>query len=229
MSSVGHSLILPVHDQGDHIAALVDGYMQTLRDHLRSYEIILVANGCADDTVERCVELEARHEPVRHVALEDSGWGRAVRRGLREARGDVICYTNSARTSAEILTLILVYSRIYPDVVLKANRRVRESLRRRFGSLLYNLEARALFDLSVWDINGTPKVFPRKFSKLLELERDDDLIDLEFNVVCRREGYPVIEVPILATQRYGGQSTTGYKSAAKMYLGAYRLAKQLRR
>ena len=44
---------------------------------------------------------------------------------------------------------------------MKANRKIRDNWRRRLGSLLYNLECRALFDLANWDINGTPKVFPR--------------------------------------------------------------------
>ena len=107
---------------------------------------------------------------------------------------------------------MLAYALAYPEVVLKANRRIRESRRRRLGSLLYNLECRALFDLSVWDINGTPKIFPRKFDQLLALRRDDDLIDAEFNIVCRDQGYPVLEVPILATERHGGKSTTDGKA-----------------
>src|SRR5262249_20318857 len=110
-----------------------------------------------------------------------------------------------------------------PDVVVKANRKIRESWRRRLGSLLYNLECRALFDLSCWDINGTPKVFPRSHAPLVALARNDDLIDLEFTVICRREGYPMLEVPIVPTRRRGGSSTTRYRSAVKLYAGAYRL------
>ncbi len=118
---------------------------------------------------------------------------------------------------------MLLYGVVNPGVVVKANRKIRENWRRRMGSLLYNLECRALFDLSYWDINGTPKVFPRQFDKLLALTRDDDLIDAEFNVVCRREGYPMLEVPIFASRRHGGTATTNYRSAVKMYWGAYQL------
>jgi hypothetical protein len=116
-----------------------------------------------------------------------------------------------------------LYATTYRNVVVKANRKIRDSWRRRLGSLVYNLECRALFDLPTWDINGTPKVFPRSFGKLLELEREDDLIDAEFNAICRREGYQVIEVPVLSTRRHGGTSTTNYGSALKMYWGAWQL------
>ena len=51
--------------------------------------------------------------------------------------------------------------------VIKASRKIRENWKRRLGSLLYNLECRALFDLPYWDINGTPKVFGRHFIPLI--------------------------------------------------------------
>jgi hypothetical protein len=90
--------------------------------------------------------------------------------------------------------------------------------------LLYNLECRALFDLSNWDVNGTPKVFPRSCHKLLDLTLNDDLMDVEFNIVCRQEGYPMLEVPIFSSKRHGGNSTTNLSSALKMYWGAYRIS-----
>jgi hypothetical protein len=91
------------------------------------------------------------------------------------------------------------------------------------GSLLFNLECRAMFELSCWDINGTPKVFPRSCEKLLGLTRDDDLLDLEFNVICAVQGYRMLEVPILSTRRHGGKSTTTMVSAMRLYWGAFQL------
>ena len=87
-----------------------------------------------------------------------------MRLGLREARGDLLCYTNSARTTPEDLTLLLLLrvARI-PASWSRRTARSASTGRRRIGSLLYNLECRALFDLSSWDVNGTPKVFPRAF------------------------------------------------------------------
>jgi hypothetical protein len=72
-------------------------------------------------------------------------------------------------------------------------------------------------------VNGTPKVFPRSDAKLLELTSNDDMIDAEFNAVCRAEDYHMLEVPIFAKGRHGGRSTTKMKSAIRMYVGAYRL------
>jgi glycosyltransferase involved in cell wall biosynthesis len=192
-----------------------------------SYEVLLVTNACRDRSPEVCRKLASSLYGIRSINTEKGGWGHAVKLGLAEAAGDLLCYTNSARTGPEILRLLLLYAISYPQVVIKANRKIRDNWRRRLGSLVYNLECRALFDLPTWDINGTPKVFPRVFDKLLCLTRDDDLIDAEFNAICRREGYQVIEVPVLSTRRHGGKSTTNYASALKMYWGAIELWRNL--
>lgn len=220
------SIVLPVYNQADHIADVVQGHRVMLDWLWPDHELILVTNGCRDDSVAICRGLAEQHPTVRTLDLPVGGWGRAVLAGLRSAHGDVLCYTNSARTTPEVLALMLSYARAYPDVVLKANRRLRERRRRRLGSLLYNLEARALFDLAVWDINGTPKIFPRSFDRLVELRREDDLLDLEFVATCQRAGYPVIEVPVLAITRHSGASTTNLRSAMRMYAGAIRLRLQ---
>jgi hypothetical protein len=165
---------------------------------------------------------------IRVLCIEQGGWGRAVRAGLAEARGDLLCFTNSARTTGDDLLLALLYGATHTDTVIKAERKIREKLTRRIGSLLYNLECRALLDLPYWDINGTPKVFPRSLSRLLDLKSNDDLIDLEFNAICRSEGYRIIEVPIFSCTRRSGGSTTKLNSAVRMYLGAFRLAREFR-
>jgi len=221
------SIVLPVHNQADHIEGVIEGYRVALENAKLSFELLLVVNGKRkDSSAEICRALEAKHPSIRTSVIEQGGWGSAVRHGLAQARGDLLCYTNSARTTADDLLLLVLYGITHPDVVVKANRRIRESLRRRAGSLLYNLECRALFDLSAWDVNGTPKVFSRRFEPLVHLTRDDDLIDLEFNAICRREGYRIIEVPLFSTTRSGGRSTTNYGSALKMYVGAWQMRRK---
>lgn len=224
------SVVLPVHNQGDHIEGVLRGFADVLGRMGRPWEIVVVPNACRDHTVQACAAVAADLPEVRVVDLgAPGGWGRAVNAGLQAARGETLAYTNSARTSPEILTITLAYAMAHPDVVVKANRRVRDSVWRRFGSLIYNLECRALFDLAIWDVNGTPKVFPRNYSRLLELEADDDMFDAEFAAVCVRESYPIIEVPVLATTRHGGSSTTGYVSAIRMYVGAIALRRRITR
>lgn len=218
------SLILPIHNQADHIMLVVQGLLADFAKLDRRCELILAPNGCRDASPELCRELAQQYPcDIQLVELDRGGWGRAIKAGLEVARGEVVGYTNSARTRPETATLMLAYAIAYPDTVLKATRRVRESMVRKLGSALYNLECRRLFDLATWDIDGTPKLFPRRFRHLFELDSDGELYDLELMRACRYAGYPVVEIPIFATARYGGRSTTNYRSAARMLWGAYRL------
>lgn len=218
------SLILPIHNQADHIVQVVQGFLADFAKLERPCELVLVPNGCHDASVEICRGLAAQYpDRVQLVVLERGGWGKAIKAGMDIARGEVVGYTNSARTRPETATLMIAYAIAYPNTVLKATRRVRESALRRAGSVLYNFECRRLFDLATWDIDGTPKFFPRSFRHLWQLDSGGELYDLEFMRACRYAGYPMIEIPIFSTERFGGKSTTSYKSAVRMLSGAYRL------
>ncbi len=224
------SIILPVYDQAAQLGALVRGHQRALEKLPDPHETLVVVNGPhVEESLAVGRELEDEIEGVRFMSCEGKGWGLAVKTGIAAARGEILCYTNSARTSPEDLVLHLLYARVFPDVVVKANRKDRDGALRRLGSLLYNIECRMLFDLPYLDINGTPKVFPRSFTELSKLRRDDDLIDLEFNVRCRREGYKLLEVPIFSSRRMGGRSATGWRAALGLYLGVLALWHQMRR
>ncbi len=223
------SLVLPVYRQADHLEAIVRAYEDVLTSFPVPHETILVVNGPDDGSVGVAQRLEELMSSVRMVRREASGWGGAVRVGVTEARGDLICYTNSARTTADTLVLLLECALRFPGIVIKANRRTRDNVWRRLGSLIYNLECRALFDLSNFDINGTPKVFPRTCDPLLRLRSDTDVIDAEMLAICRRENYLVLEVPVIVTRRYGGVSTTTVLSAVRMYWGVIDLWSRMRR
>jgi glycosyltransferase involved in cell wall biosynthesis len=215
------SLTVPVYNQADHIDGVLQDYTASLERINLAYELIVVVNGRRNDnSLAICQAFAADKPNVRVLCTDDAGWGRAVRIGLAESKGEMLAYTNAARTSAEELALVALYGMTHPGVVIKANRKIRDSHLRRLGSLLYNLECRYLFDLPQWDVNGTPKLFWRNNRELLQLSRNDDLIDLEFNVICRRAGYRMLEVPTLSSARRGGRSTTNYKSALNMYIRA---------
>jgi glycosyltransferase involved in cell wall biosynthesis len=221
------SIILPVYNQADHIADVVRQHEEILSRLPARHETLLVVNGSRDASLKVCQALVNVYPAVRVIESARRGWGVAVKLGLSEARGEVLCFTNSARTSPQDLLLLLLYAVTYPNVVVTANRKNRPGWQRKLGTLLYTFECRFLFNLSTWDINGTPKVFPRRFDELLSLKCEDYLIDLEFMAVCRREGYPIIEVPIFASnRRYGGKSTTTLRVALKLYWDPYRFRRK---
>jgi len=222
------SIVIPVHNQADHVRSVVEGYEDALARVPNPHELILVVNGCRDNSLDICQVLAEQYGSVRVMHSEKSGWGLAVKLGLRESRGELLCYTNSARTSPSDLLLLILYAIANPGAVVKAHRRSRDTLKRKVGSFLYNLECRGLFDLPTWDINATPKVFSRDIYHAIQLTSDGDLIDLEFYIECKRLGTVILEVPTYSRQRCGGRSTTTFASAARLYWGALDLWRTMR-
>ena len=221
------SIVLPIYKQADHISDVVKEYETSLSQIL--HESILVVNGGGDASLDVCRALAARYETVRTTYSEQPGWGRAVKLGLRVAKGDLLCYTNTARTQPSDLKRFIRAALDNPTMVVKAKRHRRRPLKRKLGTSLYNLECRTLFTLPTWDVNGTPKVFRRDIYTAINLESDDDLIDLEFNIKCKQLGFPILEIPIESHDRRDGQSTTNYRSALRMCRGAFKMWRIKRR
>ena len=148
-------------------------------------------------------------------------------RGLAAASGTDVCYTNSARTEpADVVALYALYRRHVPCLA-KVRRVNRGAPLREIGSWLYNVEGRLLFGFQAADVNGTPKIAARAVLQSLPLRSQGDLLDLELMARVTRQGLPIVEMEVEGFRRHGGRSSTGWKSAWRMYVGAVGLRKSL--
>jgi glycosyltransferase involved in cell wall biosynthesis len=213
------SVILPIYNQSSVIKKICNEYPAGLNTLGVPWEILLIINGSTDDSFSLASELTGNDFNIRVYNIIEQGWGRSVKFGISVSSGDFICYTNSARTNIDDLVMILKYALINKNIVIKANRMMRESVIRKFASTLYNLEYRLLFKIPVWDVNGTPKVFSSAILREIELQEDGDLIDAEIMAKSFRKKIMFIDIPILNTRRISGKSTTNLVSALKMYSG----------
>ena len=213
------SVILPCRNQGDHIGRVLQSYADPLEEVTSNYELVAVPNACTDDTAEIVRKLSEDDPRLRCVELELGGWGRAVLAGLEAARGELLCYTNSARTDpAEIPALLELY-RQHAPCLAKVRRSNRNAPLREIGSFIYNLEGRVFFGVQSGDVNGTPKILSRETLQTIQPRRIDDLIDMELLALAAREKVPVVEMTTEGFERHGGKSSTNFKSAWKMYTG----------
>lgn len=221
------SIILPIYNQSDQIETIYSQYSAKLSELNDSWEIIFVINGTRDDSYYKAKKIEEKDSKVKAFILYEGGWGRAVKHGLAEASGNFLCYTNSARTSAKDLVFMLKYAKINDNIIIKANRIIRDNFVRKIGSTIYNLEFRILYRTPVWDVNGTPKVIPRKIYDNLTINSNNDLIDAEIIAKCYKNNIPYLDVPLMSTMRVSGKSTTGILSAIRMYIGLFRMRRKL--
>ena len=221
------SVILPVYNQSQDIERIIKEYPEKLDKLNIPWELIFIVNGSKDDSYVKLSYYIKAFPNVHVYNLDIPGWGHSVKFGISKSTGQYICYTNSARTDIEDLILIMKYALINENIVIKANRIIRDSFIRKLGSTIYNLEFRLLFRIPVWDVNATPKVISAKIIREFDLQEDSDLIDAELIVKCMKMNKHFIEVPVVNTKRFHGRSTTNVISAIRMYFGLFLLKKYI--
>ena len=93
------SIVIPVYNEEgilrEAVSELLDG-LEMVRTALQAedmtFEVILAENGSRDRTVELAQHLAAERTEVRMFSLGEPNYGKALRRGILEARGTwVIC------------------------------------------------------------------------------------------------------------------------------------------
>lgn len=67
------SVVLPVHNQADHVGEIVADYAAVLDRLPARYELILVPNACRDNTAEVCHALAAEWPSIRVAQVIGAG------------------------------------------------------------------------------------------------------------------------------------------------------------
>lgn len=88
-SPLRYSVVVPAYNAGKTLGSCLSALSRQSADPA-SYEVIVVDDGSRDDTARI-----AKTYPVRYVRQENSGPAAARNRGAREARGDVVLFTDS--------------------------------------------------------------------------------------------------------------------------------------
>jgi len=196
------TIVIPVYnEEGLLFAAIVD-LVEKLKDVPFSTEILITENGSTDDTKEIAFRLERKYEQVRVLIGEEPNYGKALRRGIVEARGTFvlcdeidICDVDFQCRAMAILTNdqadMVVGSKRHPD----ANDR--RPLFRRLGTSVINMLLRVLLEFQGTDTHGL-KAFHRErlLSVLNRCVVDKDLFASEFVIRAERASFRVLEIPV---------------------------------
>jgi glycosyltransferase involved in cell wall biosynthesis len=104
------SIVIPVYNEEAILEAAVKDLLDRLETFGLSYELILAENGSKDGTVKNGEELAQRFPQVRIFSLGEPNYGKALKRGILEARGDIVicdeidlCDTDFYRRALELL------------------------------------------------------------------------------------------------------------------------------
>ncbi len=200
------SIVIPVYNEAIIVREAALDLCRALEALGFDYELILSENGSTDRTRAVIAELAAQNPRVRALETDEPNYGRALKRGILEARGsEVIC--------DEIdLCDVAFYQRALPllaggaDLVVgsKAMKGAKDArpLLRRVGTRVITLLLRAATGFRGTDTHGL-KAFRRE--RLVEVARacvvERDLFASEFVIRAQRMGRDVREIPIALREK----------------------------
>jgi glycosyltransferase involved in cell wall biosynthesis len=202
------SIVIPIYNEEGILHASVIDLLDRLheleeRQHRKiPFEILLSENGSKDRTVEIAEELAGKHPEVSIHSLGEPNYGKALRQGIKRARGTfVICdEIDLCDTDFYERALVLLEGGRAEMVVgskVMAGAEDKRPMMRHMATLVINGMLRVLVGFHGTDTHGL-KAFRRE--ALLDVVDqcvvDRDLFASEFVIRAERAGKIVQEIPI---------------------------------
>jgi dolichyl-phosphate beta-glucosyltransferase len=200
------SIVIPAYNEERRIGKTLSSVVAYLADRAPRFEVIVVDDGSVDATRELVGEVAAREPRVRLLALgANRGKGMAVRRGMLEARGDWLLFSDADLSTpieeAERLAAaigagadIAIGSRSLRGARVEVHQPwCREAMGKTFNRIVRVLAVRGFVDTQCGF-----KCFTREAARaVFERARIDRFaFDVEALVIARRLGFRIAEVPI---------------------------------
>jgi dolichyl-phosphate beta-glucosyltransferase len=208
------SIVVGCYNAARHLEKRILELVAFLDGIDRSYEILIVEDGSADDSLPILRRLEASLASITVLRNpRNMGKGYSIRNGILNSRGKYIIFTDidMAYSKGNLLAVLERLEKGEPFVV--GNRRLPESVyivnnslvkyvyRRHRGGIAFNTLVRLLFGLTTRDTQSGLKGFSRSAAARLfqQLYTDGFLFDIEIFIRSRALGIPVTEVPVQLT------------------------------
>ncbi len=213
------TIIIPAYNEAEVIGSVVDGIRAAAGDD--DWEILVVDDGSSDETSERASRPGVR--VVKHPY--NKGNGAAVKTGLREAVGEIICLMDAdgqhdPREIPKLLTGLQTY-----DLVI-GTRTGRQSggILRWLGNFFYNRLASYLTNHQIYDLtSGFRAAWRDKMLEFLPLFPNGFSYPVTSTMAFIKAGYNVGFIPVTVSKRVGQSKIRVLRDGVKFVLIAMRI------
>ncbi len=199
------SVIVPAYLKEQTIVEDLSRIKEVLEGLHLDYEIIVVADGTADRTFEKALNLASEKIKVFGYPGKNRGKGYALRFGAAKAQGKVIVFLDSGmEINPAGISMLLEHMRWYKAEVVVGSKRhpvskVNYPLQRKITSFAYQILVLLLFGLKVKDTQTGLKVFKAEvLEKVLpRLLIKTYAVDIEILAVAHHLGFRrIYEAPV---------------------------------
>ena len=226
-------LLIPAYNEEDRIGPVLREYAQFfVREYDGPFEIVVVLNGCVDDTAGVVQGVARDHPCVRLIEFKDPiGKGGALIEGLKLApQADLVGYVDAdgATSPAAFFELVrradradcVIASRWMPGAVIHQT----QTNKRQFASRVFHMIVQGLFWMNIKDTQCGAKVMRRQVVEAVHpsLRIADMAFDINLLYSIKRAGFTILEVPTVWTDKMGSKVVLG-KTSLTMLLSVIRV------
>jgi glycosyltransferase AglD len=229
---------MPAHNEAMLLEASVLEVVTGLRNRGQPFEVIVVENGSADETLAIARRLADDNPEVRVTTLPAPDYGEALRAGLLTARGDVVAtfdvdYYDLDFLESAVGLLERHGYRELPDLVVGSKRapgaRDTRPWPRRVVTAVFTTLLRTGFGLQVSDTHGMKALHRLPLEPLARRCRfGTDLFDTELVLRAERAGLVTAELPVTVEERRPSR-TPVWRRVPRTLVGLVRLRRALSR
>lgn len=214
------SIVIPAYNEEKRIGLSLDDILRFLGTQPYHAEVVVVDDGSSDQTAQSVSERASRFRETGNElrVLTNSpnrGKGYSVKRGLTEASGEIVLFTDADLSSpiTEAPKLIDPIAAGRADVVFGSRALNRELIgvhqprMREFGGSVFNLFMRTITGLNFKDTQCGFKAFRRELAlPVFRLQSIDRFgFDPEVLYIARKRGLRLLEVPVVWNHCEGGE------------------------
>jgi glycosyltransferase involved in cell wall biosynthesis len=203
MNEVDLSFVVPAYNEEDFIEGTLETIDSVVMNEKFSYEIVVVDDGSADETLRNAKKYAGRNNHVRIISYtKNIGKGHAIKTGFLKAIGSVVFFADSDMEIDLGKISEYVNALQHGDIVIASKRhcssKVEVPLSRRLLSSSFNALVRLLTGVPLKDTQSGLKamrksafedIFPRLAVKRYAF-------DVELLAVAHLYGLKVVEMPI---------------------------------
>lgn len=200
-----YSIVIPCHNHGRECVATIEGIVRALNCGVADLEILVVIDGCTDDTAAIVHSMAQAYSMVRVIEQDRRlGKGGAVRSGMLLARGAYVAFIDADNVidPSFLPTFFGAIERGEADIVVARRVSYDTSLLRTVASHAYRCMNRVLFGMPIVDTQAGLKAF--RGSLVANLFRPLTVRGYAFDVelLCRAylERLRILDLPVMQTR-----------------------------
>ena len=229
-------LLIPAYNEEGRIGPVLEAYPAYFERHYPGrFQLVVVLNGCRDDTLGVVRAAERRHGCISHLDFQAPiGKGGALIEGLKLAPlADLVGYVDAdgATPPEAFMDLVLRCGRGEADAVIgsrwiEGSRiNVAQAKDRRVASRLFHAFVEGFFWMGIRDTQCGAKVMRREAVERVQpfLRLADLAFDVNLLFSLRRAGFTVKEVPTTWTDQSGSKVVFNLRTSLNMLLSLVRL------